>query len=432
VIVFSHTITPRLRYILDFIGKQTIGRPFQGVNDIETFRQHTGPKINYSKEGITESEFRVKNTELLFEKGTREQIIECFEANDYKAFFKTGGDFPFDIFAASFYLMSRYEEYLPHKKDIYGRYAHENSLAFKGNFLHLPLINIWIEDFKTCLQLKFPTLTTHHSPFTFLPTYDIDEAYSYKYKQWWRTMGGSMRSAMKGEWQMIGERWRVVFGKQKDPFDSFDWMDRLHQQFDLRPIYFFLVTNKTGKYDKNISPSKRSMKHLIREHSDRYSIGIHPSWQSGDDPGKLKLEILRLGHIAGKQISSSRQHYIRFTLPQTYRQLIDLGIESDFSMGYGSINGFRASVTSPFFWYDLEKEEQTKLLLYPFCFMEANSFYEQKYSTQKAFEELKHYFDIVLSVNGTLITIWHNSFLGKAKKFKGWREIYEQFISSMR
>jgi hypothetical protein len=66
--------------------------------------------------------------------------------------------------------MSRYEEYLPHKKDIYGRYAHENSLAFKENFLHLPLINIWMEDFKNCLQLNFPhsPLTTHHSPSSYL------------------------------------------------------------------------------------------------------------------------------------------------------------------------------------------------------------------------------------------------------------------------
>ncbi len=434
MIVFSHTITPRLKYILDFIGTETIGKPFQAVNDIETFRQHTGPKINYSKEKIADSEFRIQNTELLFEKGCNEQNIECFKVNNYKAFFKTGGDFPFDIFAASFYLLSRYEEYLPHKIDIYGRYAHENSLAFREGFLQLPLINIWIKDFKNCLQLKFPSLTIHlpiaiGTPFTFLPTYDIDEAYSYKYKQWWRTMGGLMTSMVNGQWSMVAERSKVLLGTRKDPFDSFDWMDQLHQQFDLRPIYFFLISKKTGKYDKNISPSKRSMKHLIREHSDRYSIGIHPSWQSGDDPGKLKLEILKLGQMVGKQISSSRQHYIRFTLPQTYRQLIDLGIESDFSMGYGSINGFRASVTSPFFWYDLEREEQTKLLLYPFCFMEANSFYEQKYSTQKVFEELKHYFDTVRSVNGTLITIWHNSFLGTAKKFRGWREVYEQFIS---
>jgi hypothetical protein len=429
VIVFSHTITPRLQYILDFVGKETIGTTFQVVDDIEAFQQHSGPKINYSNERITGSEFRIQNSELLFEPNVREPAIQCFETNGYKAFFKTEGDFPFDIFAASFYLLSRYEEYLPHKKDTYGRYAHENSLAYKENFLHLPLINTWIEDFKKALKLKFYSLTIHHSPFTFLPTYDIDEAYSYKYKQWWRTAGGIIRSILKANWQLVKERWRVVFGKQEDPFDSFAWMNELHKQFDLRPIYFFLVPGKTGKYDKNISPSRGAMQRLIREHSDHYSIGIHPSWQSGDDPEKLKLEILKLGHVSGKQVTSSRQHYIRFTLPQTYRQLIDLGIESDFSMGYGSINGFRASVASPFYWYDLEREEQTKLLLYPFCFMEANSFYEQKLSAQQAFEELKHYYNEIKSVNGTLSTIWHNSFLGTATQFRGWREIYENFIS---
>ena len=429
MIVFSHTITPRLQYILDFIGKETIGKPFQCVNDVEAFRQYAGPKINYGKERITESEFRIQNSELLFEVGIRASTIECFEVKGYKAFFRTEGDFPFDIFAASFYLLSRYEEYLPHKKDIFGRYAHDNSLAFREGFLQLPLINIWIEDFKSCLRLKFPSLTFHLSPFTFLPTYDIDEAYSYRSKQWWRTTGGMFRSVVKGEWSMVRERWSVVFGKRKDPFDSFEWMDQLHRQFDLQPIYFFLIAKRTGKYDKNISPSKRSMQDLIREHSDRYPIGIHPSWQSGDDPEKLKLEILKLGHISGRQINSSRQHFIRFTLPQTYRQLVDIGIGSDFSMGYGSINGFRASVASPFFWYDLGKEQQTKLLLYPFCFMEANSFYEQRLSAQQAFEELKHYFDVVKSVNGTLVTIWHNSFLGTAVQFEGWREMYKKFIS---
>jgi len=431
VIVFSHTITSRLQYILDFLGKETIGKPFYAINDIEAFRQYAGPKINYSKERITESEYRIQNIELLFEKGCNEQKIECFEINNCKAFFKTEGDFPFDIFAASFYLLSRYEEYLPHQKDIYGRYAHENSLAFREGFLHLPLINVWIEDFKEALESKFPELTSHHLSFIFLPTYDIDEAYSYKHKEWWRTIGGIMRSMANGQWSIVAERSKVLLGTRKDPFDSFQWMDQLHQQFGLQPIYFFLIPNKGSRYDKNISPSKRSMQELIREHSERYSIGIHPSWQSGDDPEKLKLEILKLGHISGKQITSSRQHYIRFTLPGTYRQLIDLGIESDFSMGYGSINGFRASVASPFFWYDLEKEEQTKLLLYPFCFMEANSFYEQELSAERAFEELKDYFDIVRSLNGTLITIWHNSFLGTAKQFRGWRELYKKFISLM-
>ena len=97
-------------------------------------------------------------------------------------------------------------------------------------------------------------------------------------------------------------------------------------------------------------------------------------------------------------------------------------------MGYGSINGFRASVASSFYWYDLEKEEATTLRLFPFCFMDANSFYEQKYTAQQAMEELLNYYRIIKKVNGLMITIWHNNFLGTDKLLAGWKEVYEVFL----
>ena len=84
-----------------------------------------------------------------------------------------------------------------------------------------------------------------------------------------------------------------------------------------------------------------------------------------------------------------------------------------------------------FYWYDLEKEVQTKLLVYPFCYMEANSFYEQKFSSQQASEELQHYYNVVKDVDGMLITIWHNSFLGTGRLFEGWKEVYEQFVKQL-
>jgi hypothetical protein len=432
MLLFSHIINSRLKYITDFVGNQLLNKEIALTSDKDFFKSSQQPKINYSHGSITENEFLIEPHSLLFETHIKQPVVKIFETNDYKAFFKTEGDFPFDIFAAAFYLLSRYEEYLLHKKDMYGRYAHENSLAFKEGFLHLPLINIWIEDFKKALQAKFSQFQIPNTRFQFIPTYDVDEAYAYKHKQWWRTAGGVIKSIVSSQWSVVSERIRVLQGKQKDPYDAFEWMDQLHEQYALKPNYFFLVAGKTGEYDKNILPSKKAMQDLIQEQSNQYSIGIHPSWQSGDDPDKLKFEILKLGHISGKQIFSSRQHFIRFTLPHTFRQLIELGIESDFSMGYGSINGFRASVASPFYWYDLEKEEQTKLLLYPFCFMEANSFFEQKFSPTQALEELHHYYNIVKSVNGTLITIWHNSFLGTSKLFSGWREVYEQFVSSIK
>jgi hypothetical protein len=435
LILYTHSITPRLQYIIEFIGKELQVEPISITSSEEEFTRYEGPKINYGENRISGQELWIKPHGLLQEKGIKEQYTECFETNNYKAFFKIAGDFPFDIFSATFYLISRYEEYLPHTKDMYGRYAFENSLAYKENFLNLPLVNIWLKDFKTLLTQKFSLLpapdsqlTTHHSPLTFLPTYDIDMAWSYKHKGFLRSSGGFFRSLLKAQWSLLKERIKVLRGKQKDPFDAFDWMNKLHEQYKLTPYYFFLVPEKRGRYDKNISPATKAMQELIRDHISRYSFGIHPSWKSGDDVALLKKEIDTLSAFAGRQIVSSRQHYIRFNLPGGYRRLIENGIKFDFSMGYGSINGFRASVASPFYWYDLEKEEQTQLMLLPFCYMEANSFYEQKFTAKQALEEMLYYYNAVKSVNGYFIMIWHNSFLGTDKLYAGWREMYEQFI----
>ncbi len=170
---------------------------------------------------------------------------------------------------------------------------------------------------------------------------------------------------------------------------------------------------------------------LVKHHAQKYPIGIHPSWQSGDAPSLLKIELEQLGamaQVAKSAPSLSRQHYIRFNLPEGYQKLINNGITDDYSMGYGSINGFRASVASSFYWYDLKNEKQTELRIHPFCFMEANSFYEQHFSAEQAYDELMQYYKICKDVSGTLITIWHNNFLGTDKKFAGWREAYAKFV----
>ena len=435
MIVYANRITPRLQYVSDFIGKQITGEPFQLTDDTFYFNDYNGPKINYGYETISNEELLIINYPLLFEDSIKKQNISCFKINarqpdgqDFKAFFKSEGDYPFDIFAAVFYLLSRYEEYMPHEKDEYGRYAHENAVAYNEGFLNLPLVNIWIEDFKRVLKEKFSIFNAQYSMFNFIPTYDIDEAFAFKNKDLVKTIGGMAKSIVNGQWSMVNERVKVLRNKKQDPYDAFEWMDRLHDQNKVKPIYFFHVAEKKGKYDKNIEPSNPAMQQLIKQHAERYPVGIHPSWASGDEKDMLVEEIKILESVSGKKITASRQHYIRFTLPHTFRRLINAGITDDYSMGYGSINGFRASVASPFYWYDLKNEKQTDLLLHPFCYMEANSFFEQKYLPQRAFEEMMHYYNAVKALNGTLITIWHNSFLGNYRSFAGWKDIYEEFV----
>ena len=441
MIIYSHSITPRLEYIAGFIGKETFGEKIQLTTDLELFLGFDGPRINYSNTRVSGHEFWLKPHTLLFERGIQQQVLECFEWKGDRVFLKTTGDFPLDIFAAGFYLLSRYEEYLPHKKDMYGRYAHENSLAFRENFLHLPLINLWLENFKEALKQKFPGTGFAKKDFRVLPTYDIDEAFCYRHKAGWRTWGGYARSVITGRWREVKERRNVLNESEEDPYDSFEWIRNLHERYQYPDAhFFFLVAAKTGRYDKNISPFNKILQNRIRslfkqesppvrKDSNLYfKAGLHPSWQSGDKPKLIRKEMDLLQSEIGVEPEGSRQHFIRFTLPETFRQLLNAGIRSDYSMGYGSINGFRASVASSFYWYDLEKEEQTDLELHPFCFMDANSYYEQKNSAHQALEEMLKFFNIIKSVNGTMITIWHNTFLGTQQRFVGWKEVYEEFI----
>lgn len=429
--MYAESNGPRLQYIVNFFSQELFDSPIRVTTSEREYFRFNGPKINYSFRDICADDFVVCPVALLFENGIKSQQVNCFPFASVKAFFKSGGDFPFDIFAASFYLLSRYEEYLPHEKDEYGRYSHTSSLAFREGFLDVPIVNVWLNEFRHALSIQFPDLKFKGRHFENVITYDIDIAYSYLCKGLWRNIGGTLRSLWKGEFSLIVERWKVLAGMKKDPFDCYEWLDALHLYCRLKPYYFFLVPRANSKFDRNVSTKSRRFRELVAYYCGAYHVGVHPSWQSGDHHELIKEEIEWLEVIGDKTIQASRQHYIRLTVPDTYRRLADAGIRKDFSMGYGTVNGFRASVCSPFKWYDMENELTSQLTIYPFCFMDANSYYEEKHTPSQAFDELMKYYNVVKKVNGMLITIWHNTLLGTDRKTAGWSNMFEIFMKEM-
>jgi len=428
MLLFTPHITSRLSYIVGFFSKEIFdGTPIRITSDRQEFLDTPGPRINYSAEPM-DSIFSLTPVPLLFESGITAQTIKCFEYKGHKAFFATTGDFPFDIFAASFYLLSRYEEYLPHEKDEYGRYAYKNSLAWKEGFLDIPLVNYWLLEFKLALQHRYADLVFRYPAFKFVPTYDIDLAYSYLFKGSLRNLVAGGKELLTGRWRRLSERIAVLGGRRPDPYDAYEWLDSLHLYCRMKPYYFFLVAAQRKGVDRNIPPSGPGLRELVAYHAAGYRLGIHPSWRSGDNDRLLREEIEWMEQVTDNSITRSRQHYIRFTLPHTYRRLLFYGIDQEFSMGYGSINGFRASVASSFYWYDLEREEETTMRIFPFCFMDANARYEQNFTPSQAMTELMHYYYHIRKVNGLMVTIWHNNFLGTDPAFAGWREVYEVFL----
>ena len=108
MLFYSEHTSPRLVYILDLIGNEILSEPIRLISDRGAYKNYSEPKINYSSDRISGEEYFIRPHPLIFETGIREQSITCFDFNGRPAFFKTDGDFPFDLFSAAFYLLSRY------------------------------------------------------------------------------------------------------------------------------------------------------------------------------------------------------------------------------------------------------------------------------------------------------------------------------------
>lgn len=428
LLVYTHKITHRNKYIFNLFFKDTMGIDFVLTTDIEQFKAAEGAKLSYTNNPVADELFFTSRN-LLFETGINEQNISVFDYNESKVFFATGkaSSLPFDVFAASFYLVSRYEEYLPHIRDEHDRFDAKDSLAFTNGFLHKPIVNTWIIWLRELLQKKYPHLVFPKKNYEFVSTIDIDNAYAYREKGFTRSVGGYLKSISKLDFKEITERTRVLFGFDKDPYDTYEFQLETIKKYKLKTIYFFLLGDY-GVNDKNLPIESKRFQSLIKMLGDYAQIGIHPSYGSNKSTLQLKKEVERLSKVLHRDITQSRQHFLKLTLPETYRNLIDLDITDDYTMGFASQVGFRASICTAFNFYDLDTEMETKLKIHPFAIMEGTLKYSMKVSPEEAMNKIKPLIDEVKKVDGVFMSLWHNDTLNDRKIWIGWRSVFEKMV----
>jgi hypothetical protein len=428
LLVYSHRITPRIRYIFKHILTSTLLIPVSFTSKVEDFVAHNGLKLSYTKTALG-SEFFIKSNDLLFEQGVNDLEINVQKWDDVPCFFATNinSSLPFDIFAASFYLITRYEEYLPHVKDTHGRFTAEQSLAFKYKFLEKPVIDIWSYKFLSLLKERFPDYTYKTRKYNYISTIDIDNAYAYKHKSFIRGFGGFFMDIFRFKLRDVWNRTAVNLNLKKDPFNTFNELLSFKKEFNIKTIFFFSIGDYTT-FDTNVSASKNKYKLLIKNVQDYALVGLHPSYFTMNNASMLKKEKGRLENITNTTIKKSRQHYLRFNLPETYQQLIDLEIDEEYSMGYASNVGFRASTCTPFYFYDLDFEIQTPLKVFPFALMDTTLNDYLKLTPKQSLGKIRDLRNEIKAVNGTFITLFHNESLSDYLRWKGWKRLYESML----
>ena len=418
----------RLHYVVHHVFNYVLGVDVEIVSNKEKFfLQKNSCCINYSNEELHQG-LQICPHGLLSENGVRtiDNLDECEWKGLFGFFKQEKGDIPFDIFAASFYLLTLYEEYIPKRLDKHERFHHEESLAYRKGFLEIPVVDRWAYYLKEELEERgYDTSSFQLRKYRAISTFDIDHPYLYRNKGLVKNVGGVVRDLLKGKINLVMDRIAVQLHLKPDPyFEAIIRIEEIQKQLN-RPYYLFALIAGKSKYDRSIVYSHRRFYNYLKQNQSAI-IGLHPSYNTLRNLKQLMKEKSKLEHIVKQKITTSRQHFLRMHNPETFQELNLAGFQEDFTLAFAHAPGFRSGTAVPYLFYDIEKEEETNLLIRPTIMMDTTLISHQGLCPEEALQKIKTLVDACKQSGGDYLSLWHNSNLAITEKENPWINVFIQ------
>jgi hypothetical protein len=425
MIILVEQITPRIQYAFSIVLRDLEGEVLFTTQENE-FNDYAGFKLSYLKRNAPQHAQNAIYASGILEhtEYSRVKSDQGTWQNMPTLFAQGGGMIPFDIFSATFFLLTRYEEYWRFESDAMGRYLPNSSVLYQMDVLDRPIVEEWISAFQKVLLEKDNTLVFNSPTPKYISTIDVDSAFAYRHKGSYRTLGGVLKDLSRFDFKNLQKRLKTIILEAPDPYDTYQYLEEQHRKRKVRSIFFFLLAD-FGEFDKGLPHSSKGLRHLITKVSKTNEIGIHPGVASFKRYNTILKEKSRLESILGKQIKMSRQHYLMLKFRTTYRLLKSTGIEHDFTMGYAHKTGFRAGTCRPYMWFDLKKNATSNLMIHPFPAMDVTLKNYEELSIEEAKKKLSYYAEVIHRYNGEFITLWHNETVTNHESWQGWREVFE-------
>ena len=423
--IYSPDVTSRLEYTAGVIFSTVLGINYE----ITTDRRKIGgsPAIIYTNEKVKD-QFVIRPSGLLGEAGLGQVLPEVTFLDEMPLLYPSeGGSIPFDLFSAVFYIVSRYEEYLPFSPDAHGRFQGTSSLAFRGGFLQMPVVEIWSRYLAAELVRRYPVLTIRHNEYSALVSVDVDQPFAYRSRGFLRSMGGLVKG-LAGVGAKPSDRIKTMSGNMEDPYDSFSYIEEQLQAHGCEALFFF-PTGDQGEYDHNPPFRDHEYGEIIRKYDRLYGSGLHPSYRSAGRLKTLRMEAERYRSITGHHPEKARQHWLLLNMPDTYREFEEAGISYDYTMGFQDQPGFRAGIARPFPFYDLTREKITGLTVVPFQVMDGTLRQYMHLQPEAALEVIRNLISATRKAGGRFVSVWHNTSLSEGNGWEGWRRVFEETLA---
>ena len=413
VLVLVDDISARIQYTFDFIFKMR-GVEYTLVESIDTFNDFQGAKLNYSKQKCSDG-ISFTPSGLLNETGiwngnldkVKIESVDCLSFNGNK-----------DLVASVFYVLTRMEEYNCYSYDDHDRFPFSHSILKKYEWVEQAVCDRWA----SYIIVDLLKVEVVKSKVEIIPTFDIDNTYAFKLKSGKRRALSKLKDVVKLDAKRITKRKSVENG-EKDPYDTFDKIIEVGKQFS--GVKVFWLTASEGSKDRNVPIGNIQHRKLINRVAQSVEVNIHPSYGSFLNASQVMSERDGLESITGSSIVRSRQHFLRFQLPKSYRDLIDVGIRNDYSMGFAENVGFRSGTARAHNWFDLERNEVTELTLHPFAYMDGTLLEYMSLTPEESKRRIQKLYAEIQNFGGDFIFLWHNETIGEYGKWKGWSQVLD-------
>lgn len=328
-----------------------------------------------------------------------------------------------DIIAGSFFLLSRYEEWIcENKRDKHGRFIGKESIAYKANFLHKPLVDEYGFLLRKLLRESGLSVSEPESRISKVNlTHDVDIPLLYACKR--HLLKAAIRSFKNKNTELIKAIRSYRGNFEQDSAYTFPWIIAQNHIFkksykgNFENIFFFKAAVKIFEQDKPTYDLKnKAIQQLFSMAKNaEASIGLHASYRSGDEPQLIAMEKERLEMACNVNVEYNRHHYLRIKEVEDLEYLLMCGISDDFTMGYPDVAGFRLGTSRAVKWINPATKKIRPLTLHPLTIMDV-SLTDKRYMDldfDAAYEYCQNLIYQTEKHAGELSLLWHNSSLKK-------------------
>jgi hypothetical protein len=405
LIVFSTVLTPRIKYIFNFIFRDILKTEVEFTGNRQFFQDSLHAKISYGDAPIADELF-FKSSPLLFSSKLEDTKIKTISFGDYQVPFPVQHSLlPFDVFAASFFIVSRYEEYLHHRKTPEDFKA-SKSYQYKWKILDRPVIDEWAMILRNIIMTKYPQFKFYQKSFSQQPTVNFDipaqppNGLINKTKFFFNALASK-------ENNFISAGFDRLTGLDIDIQRVLPTVAAYFDRKKINPAYFIGFPDIPEDYVGNAGISQLLSKAFVGL--------LRPCSSDKQKISNVKAGLSKLRTLLPEQVNLSSQQLEILKFPLCYLNLLNSAVTSDYSMGYAETPGFRAGTCTPFSWYDLQLEKVTALNVKSYCFTDTAL---EPLNTTAAHQLIADFIDAVKVVNGTFVSSWKLRSLSTHLKYK--------------